>query len=116
MAYLDEKYPQHQFSLIMGSDSFSNIAHWKNFEVLLKNYELYIYVRPGFPVENRHGATVHVSQAPLLDISSTYIRRQIRERKPIRYLVPDVVMEEIEKQGFYLDDQPQKKAPNNNIR
>jgi len=116
MAYLEEKYPRHQFSLIMGSDSFSNIARWKNFEVLLKNYEVYIYERPGFPVENRHGARVHVSRAPLLDISSTYIRGQIRERKSIRFLVPDSVMEEIEKQGFYLDDQPQKKAPKNNIR
>ena len=42
MAYLSEKYPQHIFSIIMGSDSFSNIKRWKNYETLLKNHELYI--------------------------------------------------------------------------
>jgi nicotinate-nucleotide adenylyltransferase len=46
MTYLAEKYPKHQFSIIMGSDSFSNIKRWKNYEMLLKNYEIYIYERP----------------------------------------------------------------------
>ncbi len=110
MAYLAEKYPQHIFSIIMGSDSFSNIANWKNYEVLIKSYEIYIYERPDFKIENKHGAKIYVLKAPLLDISSTYIRKQIQEKKSIRFLVPDSVKEEIEKQHYYSDYKPKKKA------
>jgi nicotinate-nucleotide adenylyltransferase len=101
MTYLAEKYPQHIFSIIMGSDSFSNIKHWKNYETLLKNYEIYIYERPGFKVKETLGARLVVLRAPLLGISSTRIRELIRIKKSIRFLVPDVVKEEIERQQYY---------------
>ena len=55
LTYLKEKFPQHEFSIIMGSDSFCNITHWKNYEVILKNYPLFIYRRLGFEIENTLG-------------------------------------------------------------
>jgi nicotinate-nucleotide adenylyltransferase len=103
LTYINEKYPQHEFSIIMGSDSYQNLPRWKNHEQLLKNTEFYIYVRAGFeniPVY-RH-ARVHVLEAPLLQISATHIRNILKEGKSIRYLVPDGVKEEIERNRYYL--------------
>jgi len=101
MTYLSEKYPKHTFSIIMGSDSFTNIKRWKNYEALLNNYEIYIYERPGFRVKEMIGAKLTMLQAPLLEISSTRIRELIHSKKSIKFLVPDVVKEEIEKHQYY---------------
>lgn len=101
LAYLKEKYPQHVFSIIMGSDSFTNLPKWKNFESIIKNHPFYIYEREGFPVNNQIKATIHLLKAPILQISSTLIREMIKEGKSIRYLVPDSVKEEIEKNRYY---------------
>ena len=101
MTYLTEKYPQNSFSIIMGSDSFTNIKKWKNYEMLLKNYEIYIYERPGFKVTEMPDAKVTILKAPLLEISSTHIRELIQLKKSIRFLVPDVVKDEIEKHQYY---------------
>jgi nicotinate-nucleotide adenylyltransferase len=103
LAYLQEKYPTHEFSVIMGSDSFQNLPRWKNAEWLLKNYPVYVYKRPEheeLPVYP--GAKdIHILQAPLLPISSTHIRKNIKEGKSIRYLVPEPVRAEIERNGYY---------------
>ncbi len=101
MAYLQEKFPQHQFSITMGSDSFSNIKKWKNYQQLLKQYRIIIYNRPGFDIDTSLSSKIEVVNAPLLDISSTYIRNQIKEKKSIRYLVPDEVMNEIKSGAYY---------------
>lgn len=101
LTYLTEKYPQHQFSIIMGSDSFSNIKRWKNFEFLLKNFEIFIYERPGFKMDIKEYRNINVLNAPLLEISSTHIRELIHLKKSIRFLVPDVVKDEIERQQYY---------------
>lgn len=101
LTYLSEKYPHHEFSVIMGSDSFSNIKRWKNYEVLSKNYPIYIYERPGFKLSGTQDSNITILQAPLLEISSTHIRELVRLKKSIRYLVPDIVKEEIERQQYY---------------
>lgn len=102
LTYLQEKYPGYTFSVLMGSDSYQNIAKWKNFEQLLKNYSLYIYLRPGFEkLPAFAGARVTVLKAPFLEISATQIRESLKNGKSIRYLVPDSVKEEIEKNGYY---------------
>jgi nicotinate-nucleotide adenylyltransferase len=85
----------------MGSDSFQNIQKWKNADVILKKYPLYVYQRPGFEITDTHGAQLTQLNAPLLQISATHIRELIKKGKSIRYLVPDVVMEEIIKGGYY---------------
>ena len=101
LAYLKEKYPQHEFAVIMGSDSFCNLTKWKNYQVIIKNHLLYIYNRSGFTVENTLNASIKILEAPILEISSTRIRELIKQGKSIRYMVPDVVKEEIERNGYY---------------
>lgn len=101
LIYLKEQYPQHEFSIILGSDSFCNLPKWKNYEVIIKNYPLYIYKRTGFSIENTINANIKVLDAPLIEISSTHIRNLIKEGKSIRFLLPDSVKEEIEKNNYY---------------
>jgi len=101
LIYLKEKFPQHDFSIIMGSDGFQNLDKWKNYEAIIKNHAIYIYKRPGFEIEKTFGANIILLDAPLLDISSTRIRNMVAEKKSIRYLVTDVVLEEIEKNNYY---------------
>lgn len=101
LTYLEEKFPENKFSIIMGSDGFQNINKWKNFELLIKNYSFYIYIRPGFEVKENFDAAIEILKAPLLDISSTKIRQMINEKKSIRFLVPDIVKEEIERNAYY---------------
>ncbi len=101
LAYLSEKHPEHQFCIIMGSDSFQNLHKWKNYEVIVKNYPVYVYQRPGFEISNSIGADLHVLNAPLLQLSATQIREYARQGKSLRYMVPDKVLEEIEKGNYY---------------
>jgi nicotinate-nucleotide adenylyltransferase len=101
LAHLQEKYPDHQFAVIMGSDSFQNLYKWKNYEAIISNYPVYVYKRPGFDINNSIQAKLTIVDAPLLQISATQIRQWIREGKSIRYMVPENVREEIEKGGYY---------------
>ncbi|HYC39675.1 MAG TPA: nicotinate (nicotinamide) nucleotide adenylyltransferase [Chitinophagaceae bacterium] len=101
LTYLGEKHPEHEFSIIMGSDSFQNLAKWKNYEVIVHNYRIYVYKRAGFEIGNSLNADLEIVDAPLLQISATLIRKWIREKKSIRYMVPDKVLDEIEKGGYY---------------
>ena len=101
LIYLREKYPQHEFVIIMGSDSFSNLQKWKNYGYIIENYELYIYPRPGFQVNNTINAKINLLDAPLLEVSSSRIRQLIKEKKSIRYLVTDIVKDEIENNIYY---------------
>jgi nicotinate-nucleotide adenylyltransferase len=101
LTYLQEKYPQHEFSVIMGSDSFQNLPRWKNFELLVKNYPFIIYKRPGFELSDTWNAAVTILNAPMLQISATEIRDNIKTGRTIRYLVPDKTREEIEQSGYY---------------
>jgi nicotinate-nucleotide adenylyltransferase len=90
-----------------------NLNKWKNYEVIAKHHQVYIYKRPGFEVTETHGATIQILEAPLLEISSTHIRELIKQKKSIRFLVPDIVKDEIETGGYYRapsKDQPDKKT------
>lgn len=100
LTYLAEKFPHHQFSLVMGSDGYQNISKWKNAAILIANYDIWVYQRPAFPVTPISDRT-RILDAPLLDISATSIRKMIREGKDIQFLVPDKVKQEIEKNGYY---------------
>jgi len=101
MVYLQEKYPQHEFCIVMGSDSFQNIKKWKNYQQLLSQYKIIVYRRPGFEINPASGGEIEIAEAPLLDISSTYIRSLVKQKKSIRYLVPDEVLNEILASGYY---------------
>jgi nicotinate-nucleotide adenylyltransferase len=102
MTYLTEKFPLERFSIIMGADSFQNIHRWKNFEQLCATYSFIIYNRPGFDIEDTLGARLTILDAPLLQISSSSIRRQIKESKSIKYIVPQVVDEYIKANSYYI--------------
>jgi nicotinate-nucleotide adenylyltransferase len=101
LQYLEEKYPEHEFAIIMGSDSLQNLNKWKNAEVIMSRYPIYVYKRPGFEIREDLPINKKVLKAPLLEISSTHIREMIRSGKSIRYLVPDAVKEEIENNHYY---------------
>jgi nicotinate-nucleotide adenylyltransferase len=85
----------------MGSDSFQNLERWKNAEILIANYEIIIYKRPGYEIENKVGAKINVVNAPLIEISSSLIRSLVKENKSIRYLMPDTVMNYILENRYY---------------
>ena len=101
LAYLKEKYPFDEFSIIIGSDSFQNLSNWKNYETIIHNYELIIYKRPGFELINNIQARVLIMNAPLLAISATYIRELVRKNKSIKYLVPESIEQEVQTNRFY---------------
>ena len=101
LIYLSEKYKQHQFTLVIGSDSFLNFEKWKNYKQIILSYNIIIYPRPGFSVDKELPENIKVIDPPLMEISSTQIRKNIKEKKTIRYLVTDKVMEEIELRGYY---------------
>lgn len=101
LTYLAEKFPLEQFSIIMGSDSFQNIHRWKNYELLVKKHPIIIYNRPGFEIQETHGAKLTILDAPMLSISSTFIRNQVKQGKSIRYLVPDPVHSYIANSNYF---------------
>jgi nicotinate-nucleotide adenylyltransferase len=87
----------------MGSDSFQNLPKWKNADYLLAHYSIYVYKRPGNETLPNYPSAkeIHALDAPLLPISSTYVRKNIKDGKSIRYLVPESVRTEIERNGYY---------------
>ena len=102
LIYLKEKYPTHNFSVLLGSDSFQNIEHWKKFSEILSQFPLIIYKRFSFEINNKHNAQLTILNAPLIELSATQIRDLIKAGKSIRYLVPEAVREEIEVRSFFL--------------
>lgn len=102
LTYLSEKFPHEQFTVILGSDSFQNLTRWKNYQQLVQNYSFVVYRRPGFDIDQTFGASVNVTDAPFLDISSSFIRRQLREKKSVRYMLPDAVHDYVVENRYYL--------------
>jgi len=102
LAYLTEKFPGKEFKVIIGEDNLENFAKWKNHEQILEQFGLYVYPRPHVTNSNlkRH-PNVKIIEAPLLDISATYIRNCIKDNKSIRYLVPEPVEQMIRLKHFY---------------
>jgi nicotinate-nucleotide adenylyltransferase len=101
LTYLKEKYPHYSFSLIMGTDSLQNLPSWKNASVIMNEYPIYAYKRPGFDVQNSPAKHLHIMEAPLLMISSSYIRTLIQKSRSIKFLLPEEVIAEIERSGYY---------------
>lgn len=95
LAFMKEKYPNHSFHIVMGSDSFRNLPQWKEADAIITRFPLLIYKRPGVEIVDNYGANLKVLQAPLLEISASHIRQLIHEGKSIKYLVPPCVEEEI---------------------
>ncbi len=102
LAHLKEKYPEYTFSLIMGGDNLASLHKWKNYEVIVENHEILVYKRPDYPLgPMQDQARIQILDAPLLDISSSYIRKSIGLGKSIQYLVPDEVWKYLEANPIY---------------
>ena len=101
MAFLSEKHSEHKFSIIMGSDSYQNLNKWKNYKTIIDNYDIYVYLRKNHAIQNTIKKNPIILDAPLIEISASQIRENIKEGKSIRYLVPEIVREEIETRKFY---------------
>ena len=102
LTYLSEKYPERNFILIAGSDTLPTLHKWKNFEKLLEQYHFYIYPRPGTPPSQfDNHPNIHFVDAPLVEISSSFIREGIRKGKDMQYFLPEKVRKYIEEMHFY---------------
>lgn len=104
LIHLQEKYPKYQFSLIIGEDNLASFHKWKNYEAILEHYTLSVYPREGAkPTELKQHKNVHMAEAPLLNISATFIRKCIKEGKSVRYMVPAEVEQLIKTKNFFKD-------------
>jgi nicotinate-nucleotide adenylyltransferase len=114
LAHLLEKFPQHEFSLIMGEDNLNSLHKWKNYDVILQNHAIYVYPRLNSG-ENEHTVNskdteinsvlnhkkIHKIDAPIVELSSTFIRESIKNGKNITPMLPKEVWEYIEHNLFY---------------
>jgi nicotinate-nucleotide adenylyltransferase len=102
LTYLHEKFPGREFVLISGTDIFPTFHKWKNWEMLLEFYKLYVYPRPG---TQDHELTRHLSvkmfSAPLVEISSSFIRQAIGEGRNVSHFVPEKVWKYLKEMHFY---------------
>ena len=108
MKAMREKYPEHDFFLIMGSDNIMRIEGWKDYEELLKAHPVAVYPRPGYEVNayfiNDLPGDISITDAPSLEISSTRIRTSIAEGVPCRFLMREAVWRAVERAGYYRSD------------
>ncbi len=108
LTYLREKHPTRQFALIMGSDNLSTIDKWKNAELLIKSCKIIVYPRlnkgkePGHAVKSMlKAADIDIVEAPLIDVSGTFIRSAIKDKKDIRHFLPPGVWQYMKDMHFY---------------
>lgn len=102
LAYLSDKHKDKQFELIIGEDNLVSFTKWKNFEAILENYGLIVYPRPNTAESAvKSHPNVKIVEAPLLDISATFIRKLAKEGRSIKYLVPEAVEEMISAKKYF---------------
>ncbi len=102
LVYLEEKFPDHEFRIIIGEDNLVSFKKWKNYEVILENYGLIVYPRPNTNDSDlKEHQNVTFVVAPQIDISASFIRKNVKLGKSIKYLVPDKVAEFIRDRKLY---------------
>lgn len=104
LVHLKEKFPKNDFCLIMGEDNLKSLNRWKNYEMILKDYTIYVYPRISefeIPEEFVNHPKIHKVDAPIIELSSTFIRNSIKEGKNIRPMLSDKVWEYIDHNLFY---------------
>jgi len=114
LAYISEKYPEHDFALIMGEDNLRTLHKWKNFEKILETHKVYVYPRPLTKLELQEmdeiseelndfaqHRNVCITDAPVMKVSSSFIRQAIKDKKDVRYLLTEPVYKYVEEMHFY---------------
>jgi len=106
LTYLSEKHADYSFVLIMGTDNLVTLHKWKNYEQILKGYSIYVYPRKEahpVPKEFANHPNVKLTEAPVMELSSTFIRESIKDKKDVRYMMPPSVAEYVKEMHFYED-------------
>ena len=104
LAYLEEKHPQTNFALIMGEDNLKSFHKWKNYEYILANYPIYVYPRISegdIPQSLINHPKITRINAPIIELSATFIREELKVGRNIRPLLPEKVWQYIDKLGLY---------------
>ncbi len=102
LTYLKDSFPSHEFYLIMGSDNLESFPKWKNFEIILENYKILVYPRPGFdPAKVSPHPNIILVDAPLMEISASFLRESIANGKNIRHFLPSKAWQYLEEMNFY---------------
>ncbi|WP_370477242.1 nicotinate (nicotinamide) nucleotide adenylyltransferase [Tamlana flava] len=104
LAYLQEKYPEHDFALIMGEDNLKNFHKWKNYEVILENHHIYMYPRISEnKIETQFDghSNIHTIDAPIMELSSTFIRNAVKAGKNVQPMLPNHVWKYLDEMNFY---------------
>lgn len=101
LTHLREKFPQHTFSLILGGDNLETIHKWKNADILLRDYTFYVYNRNAQNNPFPDNKNIHFFEFPLLDVSSTFLRNELKANRSVQYFVPQKVWEYIDNYNLY---------------
>ena len=102
LAHLHEQHPEHEFVLIMGSDNLETFKKWKSWETIIEHHQIYIYPRPGSDGgELKDHPQIRFFDAPLMQLSSTFIRKAIHDKKDVRYMLPESVFQYMDEMNFY---------------
>ena len=99
---MQELYPKNKFAIIMGSDNFKTIHKWKNYKQILNNYLVYLYPRPKYNISNLKASNLHIIDGvPEMEISASFIRKSIKNKKNVSYLMPSKAWKYIDEMNFY---------------
>ncbi|MGY5355044.1 nicotinate (nicotinamide) nucleotide adenylyltransferase [Wenyingzhuangia sp. IMCC45467] len=104
LVHISEKFPTHEFAIIMGEDNLKSFHKWKNYEVILEEYEVFVYPRISEiqQVDSlKNHPKIHFVEAPIVEISSTFIRSSIKDKKSVQHLLLPRVWEYIDLMNFY---------------
>lgn len=103
LAYLSDQHPNYHFEILMGSDNLENFHKWKNYETISENFGVIVYPRPGFDKSKvKTYKNIRVTEdAPLMEISSSFIRKAIKDGKDVRHFLPTKTYEYLEEMNFY---------------
>ena len=104
LVHISEKFPTHEFAIIMGEDNLKSFHKWKNYEVILEDYEVFVYPRITQKKQENNlenHPKIHFVQAPIVEISSTFIRDAIKKQKSVQHLLTPRVWEYIDLMNFY---------------
>lgn len=103
LVHLSEKHPNNEFVLIMGEDNLAGLHKWKNADILLRDYKIIVYPRPGYDGGDlKQHPSVTLTDTPVMELSSTFLRKAIKDGKNIQFFTPEKVLEFMDKKGLYL--------------